>query len=501
MNHVLLYSTNCKMNLPEAASAPLPAPSNRIARNFFSSSAASLVDRLVNLLIGIYARHLFGAAIIGKLAWSSSVVSYAALVVNPGLETIARREVARDPKQATRYAVLLFAIQIVLALVAFALIYVFGNVSGRERQIQLLLALNAISLLIVPFDFGWLLQAHERLTTLAMLNVALVLLQAAAMFAFIRGAEQMFLYVLLPYPFRAVAVGFSLWFSLRRGWLDLRGLRFRWADVRPLMQAALPIGLAHGTVMLYGNSDVIFLGFTHSSSEVGLYSTAYSMMLVPTFLHAALTNSYFATLARAHDLPELAQQVSRQFLRLMIWIGLPIASIGWAVGRHPILLLFGSNFSGSGPLFEWLSLNLVFLFFNVGYLYPLITWERAGLAFRCTVAGAVVNLALNFWLIPRFGGGGAAASTILSEAAVFASIILIRRTIYPLPWPRFLLPPLAACALIALATRWASLFLMPWWCAAILGAIACGASCAFLERDWTKSVVQRLKGRKRGASS
>lgn len=488
---------------PTSGSSPLEnSPSSKqILRNFFSLSVAALMGRFITLLLSTYMRHILGAAAIGQLAWSASVVSYAGLLVSSGLEVVARREVARDSKQAARYTVLMFGIQALLALLSLLVLQIFSTVSGRAPQMQTLLLLNAVALLFVPLDIGWLLYAHERLRVSAIVSLTLIVIQCGVVFALVRGPQHLFLYVLLPYPFRLAGIAFGIWYCVRHGLLDVRDLRFKnigMNDVRRLMKAALPIGLAQTTVLLYGNSDVIFLGFSHSNEVVGFYSTAYSMMLVPTLLHSALSSAYFSSLARAFATPERARALSQQFLRLMIWLGFPLAALGWAVGRHPMLLLFGAGFAPSGPLFEWLCLNLAPMFFNVGYLIPLIAWEHQNMALRCTLTGALVNVGLNLWLIPHFGASGAVVSTLAAEAAVCVVLIWVRRHIHPLPWPRFLWPPVLMCLLVAPLTRFATDHWMPWWLAALAGASVCLAVCALCERNWTRKVLLLLRrGQKR----
>lgn len=472
---------------------------NRIARNFLSLSVAALAERVIALFSGIYARNVLQSAAIGQLSWTSAIITYVSLLVSPGLQVIAKREVARDPKKCASYVALLFLIQMSLAVAAFALVWAFGASIGRGPQIHILLLLNAVGLLLLPLDLSWLLQAHERAAPLAFTSVALLLAQGVALLALIHGPGQLLLYVLLPYPFRLAQIAFIIGYALRHKLFDWRDLRFNFGGARVLVRDSVPVGLTQVAVLLYGNSDLIFLGFTQTSATVGLYDTAYRMMLVPTFLHAALTNAFFPALSRSFSDAAAATRVSRQFLRLMIWLGFPLAALGWAVGRYFIFALFRADFAPSGALLEWLSLNLALMFFNVGYILPLIAWEHQGKAFRCTLAGAAVNVALNFWLIPHLGVWGAVISTVAAEAAVFLCVVQVRRSIYPLAWPMFVLKPLAVCLLAAPLTR-LSLAWLPWWCAAFLGIVFCACGCALVESDWRRAAITRLRNRAHAAS-
>ncbi|MCA1567954.1 MAG: flippase [Acidobacteria bacterium] len=472
-------------------------PGGMVARNFFSLSAAALVERSVTLFGGIYARNVLQPEAIGKIGWTSAMVAYVSLLVGPGLIVIAKRDVARDPKQAAHYVSLLFMIQMILSVSALAVVWLGGGFVGGGREISLLLVLHTIGLLLLPFDLTWLLHAHERMARLAVAGVVLQVLQLGALFALIHGPEQIFLYVWFPYPFRLALNAFTVWYALHHGLFDWRGVRFKLDGARRLLRVSLPVVLSQVAILLYYNSDVIFLGFSHGNAVVGLYSTAYSMMLVPVFLILSLSNAAFPAVARSfHDTGQ-AQQTSEKFLRLAIWLGFPLAALGWAVGRHLIALLFGPGFSASGPLFEWLSLNLALIFFNVGYVMPLNAWQHESLAFRCTLAGALTNLGLNFWLIPKYGAKGAVVTTVLAEAVVLVAAVVARRGVHPLPWHKWFLRTAAVCCLAAFAARLAAETLMPWWCAAALGGGVCVAGFMLLEQDYTRAAIAAVWQRPR----
>ena len=72
--------------------------------------------------------------------------------------------------------------------------------------------------------------------------------------------------------------------------------------------------------------------------------------------------------------------------------------------------------------------------------------RRTQLNWVVTGFGAAVNIALNFWLIPRYGMVGAAISTLLAYVALFAGMTVYAQSVYPVPyqWRRVLTA--AACA-------------------------------------------------------
>jgi O-antigen/teichoic acid export membrane protein len=226
---------------------------------------------------------------------------------------------------------------------------------------------------------------------------------------------------------------------------------------------------------------------------VGLYSTAYNLMIVPMFLSSSLTSAYFPALSRALNDTERCQQVSREFLRVLVWIGFPIAAAGWAAGRYAVDLMYGSAYAGSGILFEWLILNIGLVFFNVGLAQPLTAWDCQKIYFKITALAAAANVGLNIILIPRYGAAGAVFTTLLAEFIVAIGALMVRARVVRIPVFRIVYPPLLCSAALAMVVRGAVVFLgLPWWAALALGLSLFAAGFWLLERETILGVLRRI---------
>lgn len=465
-----------------------------IGRNFLWLSATQVIGLGVGLLSSIYAWRVLGVLAIGEYAWCLSVLSYFSLLANPGVETIAKRDVAREPGQAARWFSLVLALRFGLALVALGLVGAFAVAGLRRPEIGHLLLLMAIGLLFGPFDLTWLLQACERMASPAIAQIVSQVLRLAALTLLVHEPAHLSRYVLLAYPLQLGLIGYLGWYANHHGLL-------RWTEVRPslrgawpLFLAALPFGLSQGAVLLYYNSDAILLGVLSGDRAVGIYTTAYSVMLVPTFLSGALTSAYFPQLSRIHENERQAATISADFLRILVWMGMPLAALGWAFGRYAVVLVYGHAFAESGPLLEWLSLNLALIFFSIGVGQPLTAWGLQRQHFRITLSGAVVNVALNLILIPRLGIWGAMITTLLAESVVGIACLRVRNRNIRLPWWEIVARPLFVCLAAALVGRsLASAFPAQWMVSLIL--IACGIAAAFWasERNGLPALLRRLR--------
>jgi O-antigen/teichoic acid export membrane protein len=110
-------------------------------------------------------------------------------------------------------------------------------------------------------------------------------------------------------------------------------------------------------------------------------------------------------------------------------IGLSVAIMMTFANRQIVHLLFGDRYIDSAPV---LSLHIwagVFVCLGVASESWLMAENLQKYSFYRTLAGAIANILLNFWLIPRLGVKGAAVSTIGSQiVAAYAFDLFTQKT-------------------------------------------------------------------------
>jgi O-antigen/teichoic acid export membrane protein len=436
---------------PEQAVAPTGG-ARRIVKNFASLSLSGMTVRFIMMLIGIVGRRVMGVAPIGQIAWTGAVLSYFNLPANIGLETIARREVAKDHKLAERYTLLLAMVQVVVAAISITALLGIAHFAVQERSVRILLAAQAVSLLFAPLSLSWVLLAFERMTVVAVTDVLTQVIVLGAVILLIHKPSDTLLYVIIPYPVRLLFLGVIAYYTFHLKTLKPRELfkvKHPMRGAFRLAGEALPIGLSQVAIQIYYNCDAIMLGHWQGDATVGYYSTAYSIMLVGSVIAVSMHNAFFPAVTRAGDNPGAARRVNSQYLRALCWAGCFMSACGFAFGRWIVVLLYGHAFDRSGPMLEWLSIDLFFICFNLGFSRPLVAWGRQKIAmYLITMAGAS-NLVLNLLLIPRYGTTAAIATTILAEVLLFVGTIPVRRKLHPVPWLRIAAVPLFVCAVAA----------------------------------------------------
>ena len=469
----------------------------RIALNSLTLASTGALGLVITILISIYVRRILGPAAIGQVSWAAAAISYLTVFVSPGLALVGQRELARAPEETERLLAPVLTLQTMLAALVYALVVAVAAFEPRGPIISLLLAIQGLTLFLTAWNTGWALQAHEYMAVPSLAALAFNALQIPALLLLVHSPADLVPYAALILPFTLAAVGFNAWYLTRKSVVNWRRMRPTLAGARGIVREAWPLALTQASALVMLNSGTLILGFTNSDEAVGQFASAFRLILVPGVITAALWNAYFPAFARSHDCPAEASALSREYVGLLAWIGLPIAALGWALGRHIVQLLYGPAFAPSGRYFEWLCLTVGLTFLNYGIVATLVPWGRSGLQLKITASAAALNLIVNASLVPFYGPWSAVAATVAAEFLIVVLGLTIRQRLR-LFWHPILPvvgPPLVCSAMVAAGlTALPASFDRLWWAELLAGAAVLGACLIVFEGRTLVRVWKMMRG-------
>jgi O-antigen/teichoic acid export membrane protein len=234
----------------------------------------------------------------------------------------------------------------------------------------------------------------------------------------------------------AAAAGFWFW-KLRFPAPPPQRVSFPFHD---LFQSSLPLLIVALMNLLINWSATLLLGVWNSAEEVAIFNCASRTAKLTIFVLIAVNSiaaPKFAGLFRKNDLTGL-EETARQATLLMTLVAAPVFLVFLCVPGY-VMGIFGEEFVSGASI---LAIIAIGQFINVAtgsadYLLIMSGNERL---LRNNVAGfGLVNLALCFLLIPRFGNTGAAAATALTLGLmnlVSTYLVWSRLNILTIPLPK-----------------------------------------------------------------
>ncbi len=210
--------------------------------------------------------------------------------------------------------------------------------------------------------------------------------------------------------------------------------------VRKILTYSLPL-LPMSLVGYFSGSyvDAIFVTKFLSVRDLGIYSVATQMnglaLQIPTLVNALLT-PFFVTL----DNEKASTKVNRYFTS-----ALPNITLAWgaictlaAIGGYFLIpLVFRPEFSEASTPF-WILLTSSVMAIPILCGYAALTHARSVtyIAAITTTLSAIVNIVLNYLLIPRFGMAGCAWATVAAYlvCSVGFAVLLRIKVKMPISW-------------------------------------------------------------------
>jgi len=192
--------------------------------------------------------------------------------------------------------------------------------------------------------------------------------------------------------------------------------------IRSLLRQVPTFFTLYIVVMIYWNMDVLMLSKMRGMLEVGYYSAAYRILSIGK----SLTNCYIIAIfpVISHLYVNARNKFSSSCIRSMKYLfvfTLPVAIVTTILANPFLSLLYGKAFLESTRALQVLIWTLVL--FPIANIMgnALIASHHQKVDLLVNTIGAVVNILLNFLLIPRFGYLGAGIATLIS-IALFISI-------------------------------------------------------------------------------
>ncbi|MBD2148126.1 flippase [Sphaerospermopsis sp. FACHB-1194] len=371
----------------------------------------------VGLFVGVWVARYLGVQQFGSFNYATAFVALFNPLTTLGLDALVIRSIVREPELKDEILGTTFWLKLAGAIVC--LLLTVGSIFVLRQDDQLtvgLVAILATAGILHAFDtidFWFQSQVQSKYTVvarntafiiIALVKVVLIKMQAPLVaFAWATLGE-----VALGTAGLIIAYRFKGYSILWRWSLSL---------AKTLLTESWPLILSGLTIMIYMRIDQIMLGQMVGDEAVGLYSAATRISEVWYFIPTAISSSVAPSIYAAKQVSEeLYYQRIKKLIRLLVMISLVVAVPMSFISTTIITLLFGNGYAAAGSILGIHIWAAVFVFIGVASNSWFIAEGLTQLAFRRTLMGAVVNVILNWLLIPAYAGVGAAVATVISQA-------------------------------------------------------------------------------------
>lgn len=370
------------------------------------------------LVTSPYISRIFGAENLGIYSYTYSIATYFGMVAILGVKNYGNREIAKNRNSQEKINQTfsnIYALQLLVSLLIFIIYLIYVTTCSHEYKIYFLI--QAIYVISCLLDINWFFFGMEQFKLTVARSTVIKLTSFIAVFALIHNASDLWKYSLIMSG-SALISQIILWINIKKYAKIIKpDLRNVFQHFKPMMILFIPVV----AVSLYNVMDKIMVGSLSTKTQLGFYENSEKIINCVKKVITSFGTVMMPKMSRL--VAENNTKQSSRYMELSIDAVMCIAfalAFGIAcVSKMFTPIYWGNEFVPCSILLNGLAVSIPFSalanVIRTQYLIP-NSMDKAYTA--AVVTGAIINIVVNFLLIPSMGAMGAVIGTIFAEGLV-----------------------------------------------------------------------------------
>jgi O-antigen/teichoic acid export membrane protein len=386
----------------------------KVAKNTGIIMAGDIINKIISLFLIIYLARYLGAIGYGKYSFVFAFLSFFGVITDLGINTIITRDIAKDKSRTGKLVGNASTLKLFLSIIAIVFAMILIRAMGYPEDTKAYVYVLALTLAFDAFGglYSSIFQANLEIKYGVIAGLVYSILSAALIIGIIFSKGTL-LQIIIVITFSKL-ISFFISYSYSRKFIIPR-LDFDFSVCKYLLKESWPLAFTGIFIMIYARIDQVMLSRMIGDEAVGYYSAAVNLVESLGMIPLDFMISIFPFLAVSFGKEEHTKIYELSF-RYMNIIIIPIA-FGTTLLSKPIIWFFyGNNFLPSVPALQVLIWSEIFVFVGLVYTNVLVSIGAQKFNFAFTGISAVINIFLNWLLIPVYGIVGAGIATVIAYA-------------------------------------------------------------------------------------
>ena len=334
-----------------------------------------------------------------------------------------------DKKKLSKTAQEIFIINIIMSILAYIVFFIALCNVPRLKDEKTLLIIVSATIFFNAIGMEWLYKALEQYTYITIRSVIFKFIALIAMFLLIHQQSDYIIYGAISI-FASSASNIFNFFNVHK-YISLRPVgEYNFKQHLKAVSVFFALSCA---ATIYVNLDTVMLGFMKTNVDVGYYNAA---VKIKTILVSIVTSLGTVLLPRAsyyveHGLKEDFYRITKKAINFVFLVATPLMLYFMFFAKEGIFFLSGNTYGGAIVPMQIIMPTLFFIgLTNIMGMQILVPLGKENIVLYSEIVGAVVDLAINYILIPKYASAGAAIGTLVAEIAVWiVQYIYLRKQI------------------------------------------------------------------------
>ena len=390
--------------------------------NFVYNFISQILTLLIPLITTPYLARVLHETGNGQISYASSIITYFTLFATLGFDTYGQRQIAAcqdDKEKKSRIFWEVCILKSCCTVIAFAVLCSILFTVGFGETYNRLILLLSIQVIAIPLDIQFLFRGDEDFRSIAIRTIVMRLIGLVCIFVFVKDEGDTWVYALC-LSVSTIASNLIMWPSLIKRIQKCRLLKQSLlSHIKPSLLIFLPMV----AVTLYSVFDKTMIGLMAENPdyENGCYEQAYKLNSVALLLITIISPVMMSRNAHDYKNGDM-ESVTRHLYQASnyVWMmGVPLI-VGFAVLSDSLRSWFlGDGYTEVSMLLMVMSVRFISSgFAEIFGTQLFIAIGKEKYQTIATAIAAIVNIAINFFLIPILGALGAAIATAICEVTV-----------------------------------------------------------------------------------
>ncbi|MGF2618134.1 flippase [Rossellomorea vietnamensis] len=388
-----------------------------ITKNLMYNLILRIVTMVLPLVTLPYVSRILGAEGVGIYSYTYSITQYFIILGTVGLTLYGNRQIAYtrdDQEKMSRTFWSIFLLRIITTGLA-TLIY--ASIFWNSENYNIVFMLQTVLIIAAMLDISWLYLGREDFKKTVLVNLSVKIVGVILIFILVRDSNDLYLYIIINVLMLLLA-SLSLWYYLPS---TVKMVKPKISDISEHITPALQLFVPQIAIQVYVLLDKTMIGVLSNVEQVGFYAQSEKLIKAGLALVTALGTVMMPRMSNIFangDTKTMIKYLNIS-LKAVAFIAVPM-SVGLAsLSSEFVPWFLGTEFEPAIILMVVLSPILFFIAMSnvMGTQFLLPSNRTKEFTISVTI-GAVVNLTMNFILIPEFGALGACIATIIAEISV-----------------------------------------------------------------------------------
>ncbi len=395
-------------------------------KNLTSNGGFYLLEKsssiIFALLIMMLISRTYGPENIGKLAFINSISGLLIILPTLGFDHFVVRDLVKKKEEGELLGTV-FTCQVIGWLVYAVVLYffvVFSDAGTDEIYLTGMVALTTLFTRLASVRLYFEAQQKPKIIAKMVISVRLIELLFVMILIYLHAR---YIFTATNILVQAFLLSVFVLFSYQKKGIGIENWRFSYDKAKALMMESWPFIISGFIFPIYMNIDVVMIKYFMDEYSVGIYSVAIRIITQISMLGTIFSSLLFPIIVRLKiNHPQCYRDTVISSVSLVLVFSLVTVVFLVLSAKYLIPELFGNEFRPAIPVFNILSIALMFLW-PAGIFTRLLVIEAATkIEMIKTLIAALMNVLLNILLIPKYGLEGAA---IASVSAYFISDLLM----------------------------------------------------------------------------